>query len=394
MSDIVTTPVQKRCATGKMPAWMRKMKKSNDYSCDELATAVTKLVVDKRKRARRVEAGEKKTSVLSLYGGDDWTWILATENDTRLRGLSGEKYLIDPTAHMAALPTWTKINNGHIDHNREKRVDIEVGEARYDIDKGLYLKVRTNDDEVNKELKRGDILPSIEVDVESEDVLDKNIIDYYNPTGLGLMKDNEPMGNSVGPEKPSDRFSVPIYAGEIDMTKEKEKVKEEKQEEKKEEVEAQAEPAVETPAKSETEEEPKEDSVDELTQATDKVAELEKRLEEVLNQVDSKASAEEELKKIYLGKIPESIHSDVDNLDLTTLKAFAKLSDHFNSQIEDSSARRLEEAPVINETDKVGSDEGIDSKGRMEDKLYYSLKIKHAEANGMKYPEEWKQYIS
>ena len=68
------------------------------------------------------------------------------------------------------------------------------------------------------------------------------------------------------------------------------------------------------------------------------------------------------MKKIYLGKIPESIHSDVDNLDLTTLKAFAKLSDHFNSQIEDSSARRLEEAPVINETDKDGSDEGIESK--------------------------------
>ncbi len=392
MSDIVTKPVQKRCATGKMPAWMRKMKKSNGYSCEELATAVTDLVVNKRKRAKRVEAGEKKTSVLSLYGGDDWTWILATENDTRLRGLSGDRYLIDPTAHMAALPTWTKINKGHVDHNRENRVDIEVGEARYDIDKGLYLKVRTNDNEVNKELKRGDILPSIEVDVESEDVLDKNIIDYYVPTGLGLMKDNEPMGNSVGPEKPSDRFSVPIFAGEIDMTKEKEEVKEETQEEE-EEVEAQAEPAVETPAKSETEEEPKEESVDELKMATDKVAELEKRLEEVLNQVDSKASAEDELKKIYMSKIPESIHSDVNSLDLPTLKAFAKLSDHFNSQIEDSSAR-LEEAPVINETDSVGLDAGIDSNGRMEDKLYYSLKIKHAEANGMKYPDEWKQYIS
>ena len=391
MSNIVTTPVQKRCATGKMPAWMRKMKKSNDYSCDELATAVTNLVVEKRKRARRVEAGKKKTSVLSLYGGDDWTWILATENDTRLRGLSGEKYLIDPTAHMAALPTWTKINNGHIDHNREKRVDIEVGEARYDIDKGLYLKVRTNDDEVNRELKRGDILPSIEVDVESEDVLDKNIIDYYVPTGLGLMKDNEPMGNSVGPEKPSDRFSVPIFAGEIDMTKEKEEVKEEK-EEKKEEVEEQAEPASETPAKPETVEEPKEEPVDELTEATDKVAELEKRLEEVLGQVDSKASAEVELKKIYLDKIPETIHKDVDDLDLTTLKAFAKLSDHFQTQIEDTT--RLEEAPVINETDRVGLDDGFNEDGSMNDKLFYSLKIKHAKANGMKYPEEWNKYLT
>ena len=391
MSDIVTTPVQKRCATGKMPAWMRKMKKSNDYSCEELATAVTELVVEKRNRARRVEAGEKKTSVLSLYGGDDWTWILATENDTRLRGLSGDRYLIDPTAHMAALPTWNKINNGHIDHNRENRVDIEVGEARYDIDKGLYLKVRTNNDEVNKELKRGDILPSIEVDVESEDVLDKNIIDYYVPTGLGLMKDNEPMGNSVGPEKPSDRFSVPIFAGEIDMTKEKEEVKEEK-EEKKEDVEVQAEPATETPAKPETVEEPKKESVDELTEATTKVAELEKRLEEVLGQVDSKASAEVELKKIYLDKIPETIHKDVDDLDLTTLKAFAKLSDHFQSQIEDST--RLEEAPVINETDRVGLDDGFNDDGSMNDKLFYSLKIKHAKANGMKYPEEWNKYLT
>ena len=32
MSDTVITPVKKRCATGKMPAWMRKMKQSNDYS--------------------------------------------------------------------------------------------------------------------------------------------------------------------------------------------------------------------------------------------------------------------------------------------------------------------------------------------------------------------------
>ena len=392
MTSEVVTPVKKRCATGKMPAWMRKMKKSNDYSCEELATAVTELVVEKRNRARRVEAGEKKTSVLSLYGGDDWTWILATENDTRLRGLSGDRYLIDPTAHMAALPTWNKINNGHIDHNRENRVDIEVGEARYDIDKGLYLKVRTNDNEVNKQLKRGDILPSIEVDVESEDVLDKNIIDYYIPTGLGLMKDNEPMGNSVGPEKPSDRFSVPIFAGEIDMTKEKEEVKEEK-EEKKEEVEVQAEPATETPAKPETVEEPKKESVDELTEATTKVAELEKRLEEVLGQVDSKASAEVELKKIYLDKIPETIHKDVDDLDLTTLKAFAKLSDHFQSQIEDNTTK-LEEAPVINETDSVGSGDGFNSDGSMNDKLFYSLKIKHAKANGMKYPEEWNKYLT
>ena len=388
MSEVVTTPVRKRCATGKMPAWMRKMKKSNDYSCEELATAVTSLVTDKRKRARKAMAGDKKTSVLSLYGGDDWTWILATENETRLRGLSGDRYLIDPTAHMAALPTWTKIMDGHIDHNLEKRVEIDVGEARYDIDKGLYLKVRTNDDDINKQIKKGDILPSIEVDVESEDVLDKNIIDYYVPTGLGLMKDNEPLGNSVGPEKPSDRFSVPVYAGEIDMTEEKEKVDEKKEKD----VEAPVEPAAETPAEPETVEEPEKESVDELTQATDKVAELEKRLEDVLSQVDSKASAEDELKKIYLGRIPESIHNDVDKLDLTTLKAFAKLSDHFQSQIE--GATRLEEAPVINETDKVGLDDGFNSDGSMNDKLFYSLKIKHAKANGMKYPEEWNKYLT
>ena len=388
MSEVVTTPVKKRCETGKMPAWMRKMKKSNDYSCVELADAVTTLVTDKRKRARRAMAGEKKTSVLSLYGGDDWTWILATENDTRLRGLSGDRYLIDPTAHMAALPTWTKVLNGHIDHNLEKEVKIDVGEARYDIDKGLYLKVRTDDADINKQLKSGDILPSIEVDVESEDVLDKNIIDYYVPTGLGLMKDNEPLGNSVGPEKPSDRFSVPIYAGELDMTKEKEEVKEEKTED----VEAQVKPDAETPATPETVEEPIKESVDELTEATSKVAELEKRLEEVLGQVDSKASAEVELKKIYLDKIPESIHKDVDALDLNTLKAFAKLSDHFQTQIEDTT--RLEEAPVINETDTVGSGDGFNSDGSMNDKLFYSLKIKHAKANGMKYPSEWEKYLT
>tara|TARA_R100000365_G_C2668736_1_gene18813 strand:- start:1 stop:519 length:519 start_codon:yes stop_codon:yes gene_type:complete len=171
------------------------------------------------------------------------------------------------------------------------------------------------------------------------------------------------------------------------MTEEKEDV-----EETKEEAETPVEPAVEAPAKSETVEEPEGEPKNELTEATDKVAELEKKLEEVLNQVDSKASAEVELKKIYLDKIPESIHSDVDKLDLTTLKAFAKLSDHFQSQIEDTT--RLEEAPVINETDRVGLDEGFNEDGSMNDKLFYSLKIKHAKANGMKYPEEWDKYLT
>ena len=114
-------------------------------------------------------------------------------------------------------------------------------------------------------------------------------------------------------------------------------------------------------------------------------------MEDVLGQVGSKASAEKELRKIYLGKIPESIHNDVDKLDLPTLKAFAKLSDHFSTQIEDST--RLEEAPVINETDTVGSNPGITPDGRISDKLYYSLKIKQAEANGMKVPEEWRANI-
>ena len=230
-------------------------------------------------------------------------------------------------------------------------------------------------------------MPSIEIDVENDDVLDNNIIDYYVPTGLGLMKDNEPMGNSVGPEKPNDRFSVPIYAGELNMTEEQEK--ESTQEE---EVEAQAEPAAETPAEPEPVEEPaKEEPVDELTEATTKVAELEKKLEEVLNQVDSKASAEEELKKMYLNKIPEALHSDVAGLDLPTLKAFSKMSDHFTTQLGD--ATKLEEAPVINETDNA-FESGINENGLMNDKLFYSLKIKHAKANGMKYPEEWEKYLT
>tara|TARA_R100000458_G_scaffold35183_1_gene32587 strand:- start:324 stop:1496 length:1173 start_codon:yes stop_codon:yes gene_type:complete len=389
MSSEVTAPVEKRCATGKMPAWMRRMKSKNNYSCDELAGAVTSMVMDKRSRARTKMAGKKGDSnVLHLYGGDDWTWILATENDTRLRGLSGDKYLVDPIAHMAALPQWTKITKGHIDHKMDSESELEIGEARYDVDKGLYLKVRSDNPEISTGLKKGSILPSIEIDVENEDVLDNNIIDYYVPTGLGLMKDNEPMGNSVGPEKPNDRFSVPIYAGELDMTEEQEKETITKEEE----VEAQAEPAAETPAEPEPVEEPKEEeSVDELTAATTKVAELEKKLEEVLNQVDSKASAEEELKKMYLEKIPEALHSDVDTLDLATLKAFSKMSDHFQNQLGD--ATKLEEAPVINEQDNA-FESGINADGNMSDKLYYSLKIKHAKANGMKYPEEWEKYLT
>jgi len=311
---------------------------------------------------------------------------LATENDTRLRGLSGDRYLVDPIAHMAALPQWTKITKGHIDHKIDAESEIEVGEARYDVDKGLYLKIRSDNPEISKGIKNGSILPSIEIDVDNNDVLDENLIDYYVPTGLGLMKDNEPMGNSVGPEKPNERFSVPIYAGELNMPEETEK------ETNTEDVEAPAEPAVDTPAEPEPVEEPTlEEPVDELTVATDKVAELEKKLEEVLNQVDSKASAESELKKIYLSRIPESIHMDIDNLDLPTLKAFAKMSDHFTTQIGD--ATRLEEAPVINEKDDVFSS-GMNEDGSISDKLYYSLKVKHAKANGMKYPEEWEKYLT
>ena len=388
MSSDITAPVEKRCATGKMPAWMRRMKSKNNYSCDELAGAVTSMVMDKRSRARTKMAGKKGDSnVLHLYGGDDWTWILATENDTRLRGLSGDRYLVDPIAHMAALPQWTKITKGHIDHKMDSESELEVGEARYDVDKGLYLKVRSDNLEISKGLKKGTILPSIEIDVENEDVLDNNIIDYYVPTGLGLMKDNEPMGNSVGPEKPNERFSVPIYAGELNMTEEQEKESIEK-----EEVEAPVEPAAETPAEPEPVEEPTlEEPVDELTEATTKVAELEKKLEEVLNQVDSKASAEEELKKMYLNKIPEALHLDVASLDLPTLKAFSKMSDHFTTQLGD--ATRLEEAPVIKETDNT-FESGINNDGSMNDKLFYSLKIRHAKANGMKYPEEWDKYLT
>ena len=389
MSSDITAPVEKRCATGKMPAWMRRMKSKNNYSCDELAGAVTSMVMDKRSRARTKMAGKKGDSnVLHLYGGDDWTWILATENDTRLRGLSGDRYLVDPIAHMAALPQWTKITKGHIDHKMDSESELEVGEARYDVDKGLYLKVRSDTPEISTGLKKGSILPSIEIDVENEDVLDNNIIDYYVPTGLGLMKDNEPMGNSVGPEKPNERFSVPIYAGELNMTEEQEKETITKEEQ----VEAQAEPAAETPAEPEPVEEPKEEEpVDELTEATTKVAELEKKLEEVLNQVDSKASAEEELKKMYMDKIPEALHSDVASLDLPTLKAFSKMSDHFTTQLGD--ATKLEEAPVINERDNA-FESGINADGNMTDILFYSLKIKHAKANGMKYPEEWEKYLT
>ena len=387
MVEEISNPVTRRCNTGKMPAWMRKMKAQNSYSCDELATAVTGMVKDKRGRAKKAKAGKGDGSVLHLYGGDDWVWILATENDTRLRGLSGERYLIDPTAHMAALPEWLKVDQGHTDHKPENNSKIQISDARYDIDKGLYLRVRSDDEQVTQGLRSGSILPSIEVDVESEDVLDNNLIDCYSPTGLGLMVENEPMGNSVGPEKPVDRYSVPIYAGEINMD-EKENVEEETKEKEiveSDTTEAQPEPIQES-KDSETEE------VDELTQLKAQNKELNDKLEDVLGQVDSKASAEEELKKIYLGKIPESIHNDVDKLDLPTLKAFAKLSDHFSTQLETTSSR-LEEAPVINETDTVGSNPGITPDGKISDKLYYSLKIKQAEANGMKVPEEWRANI-
>ena len=227
---------------------------------------------------------------------------------------------------MAALPEWLKVDRGHTDHKPENNNKIQISDARYDIDKGLYLRVRSDDEQITKGLRSGSILPSIEVDVESEDVLENNVIDCYAPTGLGLMVENEPMGNSVGPEKPVDRYSVPIYAGEINM-EEKENVEEETKEEEiveSDTTEAQPEPVQES-KDSKTEE------VDELTQLKTQNKELNEKLEAVLGQVDSKASAEEELKKIYLGKIPESIHNDVDKLDLPTLKAFAKLSDHFHS---------------------------------------------------------------
>ena len=384
----VVNKVKSRCATGKMPAWMRKMKKERSLSCGQLGEAVASMVENKRKRSRAKMAGEKGSeSVLHLYGGDDWVWILASEPSTRLRGLSGERFLVDPTAHMASLPEWLNIGKGHIDHKADKPVDLQVGEAKFDVDRGLYLKVRSDDANLLSDIKSGSVLPSIEIDVETEDVLDDNVIDYYTPTGLGLMKENEPMGNSVGPEKPNDRFSVPMYAGELNMAEETEKAEEPKTEE-----DAPVKTEVEPPAEPEVTEEPKVESQDELAVLKAAKKELEDKLEEVLDQVDSKASAEEELKKIYLSKIPESIHKDVDALDLTTLKAFAKLSDHFQTQIEDTT--RLEEAPVINETDSVGSEEGIDSDGKMTDKLFYSLKIKHAKANGMKYPDEWERYIN
>ena len=278
----VVNAVKRRCNTGKMPAWMRKMKKSKNLSCEQLGETVAGMVKNKRQRARSKVAGERgDDSVLHLYGGDDWVWILASEPDTRLKGLSGERYLVDPTAHMASLPDWLKVKSGHIDHSDSRSKQIQVGEARFDVDKGLYLKVRSDDVDVSKGLRSGTILPSIEIDVKEKDILDNNIIDFYSPVGLGLMVDNEPLGNSVGPEKPNERFSVPIYAGELNMEMETNTNETEVVEAPTEEV------AVPTPeAEPEVAEEPPEEPQDELSLLQEAKDALERKLEDVLAQVD------------------------------------------------------------------------------------------------------------
>ena len=66
MVEEISNPVTRRCNTGKMPAWMRKMKSQNNYSCDELASAVTGMVKDSEEELKKQKL-EKEMEVSYTY---------------------------------------------------------------------------------------------------------------------------------------------------------------------------------------------------------------------------------------------------------------------------------------------------------------------------------------
>jgi len=365
MPEAIVKDVEKRCNAGRLPKWLRKLKAEKSLSCNQLGEAVAAMVSAKRKRAAK--AGE--TTELTFYGGEieQTVWVLANEPSTLVNGVAGGRYEVEQTAHLANLPAWSKVTKGFIDHNKEKGVSLEIRNAAFNLDRGLFLEVFTEDDSILSGLRSGSVLPSIEI-VTDEECIDDISISNYKPTGLGLMIDKEPMGNNVGPETPPVN-SISLYAGKVDKMPNKPNEDGEAPAPEEDALPKDEKKPDASPKEKSTTDEAKTEEVNKITSLEKELAGLRSTLEAVTKSDDSKSAAVNELKQIYINTLPENARELAKEQSLDTLKLLSSVSEGLKLQYEEFGAKmKTSFAPIIKESDPGAKpDKVVASDGQVTD---------------------------
>jgi len=130
---------------------------------------------------------------------DDSEWLRVIEPNTKLDSPYGP-IKIEEQAHIDCLDVWKKGVFGHIDHDDEQEFVIEVKDAKYVENDGLYIKAHTNNKMILKMLKSGKAKPSVEIDIPTKGDYDgeNRVVKRYTPTGIGVMVNGEALGENVG----------------------------------------------------------------------------------------------------------------------------------------------------------------------------------------------------
>jgi hypothetical protein len=382
MPEELVKKIMAQIDKGKIPAFCKK-KGLKGSKCAH-AWAAT---IENAMKSRQAAKGGELEELLKTFGNysqipsedeiiveEDGIWLLAADKNTHLNLIDGRSLPVSEIAHMVALHNkdWLETEiEGHIDHRPDKPVKIDIKEARYDLDRGLYLKVDTKDDDIFRGLADGSIRPSIET---SAQVVD-DAINVYIPTGVGLMVERQAMGDHVGPEAPP----VEAIGGEI-VTEEQTKDPDPAPE---------ADPKADPPPKEEppkVETKPKEDPPKEKVKGED---EYKTKYEELLSKMEGNEAYVKELKETYVSKLPEDLHEHARELPMDELKTLVALSNAIRADFED----RLEKidtrvAPIIKERDDIKSAEKkTEDTGAYTDEAWAIVKARQSYAMGRPVPK-------
>jgi len=145
-------------------------------------------------------------------------WIKVMSHDSKLLDDNNIPISVDETAHLKNVENWKGKNiKGHIDHDIDKTYDINILDAKWVSDKGLYVLVNPIDDSILEGLKNGTLVPSPEVIyLKGENQGDG--LPNYIPFGLGLMHEGTPMDSSAGPVAPTVFSVYSAKGGKTKMT--------------------------------------------------------------------------------------------------------------------------------------------------------------------------------
>jgi hypothetical protein len=392
MPKEIVDALMKQIRAGKLPAFCRK----EGIKGEKCAHAYANVIGNKIERRKAAKGGNWSEDLLKSFGHytqipledeiiveDDGIWLLAADKDTRLRLIDGRTVPVAESAHMASLGAWVHPDydiSFHIDHRSDKTVDATIKDVRYDLERGLYLKVNTEDEQIMSALETGDIRPSIETSVEVKD----GVIDFYFPTGVGLMWEGEPMGAEVGAEAPPAE-AMAALGGDLvtEDPKPEQEPKVEADPKKTEEGDPKKTPPTPTPPEPPKAPEPPAKGEDDFKA----------KYEELLTKLEANKDKDnpyvEELRLSYISRLPEGMREDYKETGIEELKTLVSLSEAVRVEFEDRlKATEKRVAPIIQERDKIESiKKDVDEYGAMTSEKWAQVKAMELTMRGRPIPE-------